>query len=88
MLFRSKKEEKKYAEFTIEMYLERIQALTGNYLDTLELLEKEPKDILLIQPEEIRYYLCAIKVCLQTVLLKQMEVKYTAEGFKVKLKTY
>jgi hypothetical protein len=82
------KQQKMFAERMIELYLYFIQEQTGNYLDTLELLEKEPKDILLIQPEEIRYYLCAIKVCLQTVLLKQMEVKYTGSEFKVKLKPY
>jgi hypothetical protein len=82
------KQQKMFAERMIELYLYFIQEQTGNYLDTLELLEKEPKDILLIQPEEIRYYLCAIKVCMQSVMLKKMEVKYTGSEFKVKLKTY
>jgi len=84
----TKKEVKKYAEFTIEMYLERIQALTGDYTETLELLEREPKEILFMRNDELKYYLSVIKMCMQSVMLKKMEVKYTAEGFKVKLKTY
>lgn len=83
----TKKEVKKYAEFTIEMYLERIQALTGDYLETLELLERQPKEILFMRNDELKYYLSVIKVCMQSVMLKKMEVKYTADGFKVKLLT-
>jgi hypothetical protein len=84
----TKKEEKKYAESTIEMYLERIQALTGDYLETLELLEREPKEILFMRNDELKYYLSVIKMCMQSVMLKKMEVKYTGSEFKVKLKTY
>ena len=84
----TKKEVKKYAQSTIEMYLERIQALTGDYLETLELLERQPKEILFMRNNELKYYLSVIKMCMQSVMLEKMEVKYTAEGFKVKLKTY
>lgn len=84
----TKKEVKKYAQSTIAHYLDEIQAITGNYLDTLELLERQPKEILFMRNDELMYYLSVIKVCMQSVMLKKMEVKYTAEGFKVKLKTY
>jgi hypothetical protein len=84
----TKKEVKKYAEFTIEMYLERIQALTGDYAETLELLEREPKEILFMRNDELKHYLSVIKMCMQSVMLKKMEVKYTGSEFKVKLKTY
>lgn len=83
----TKKEEKKYAESTIEMYLERIQALTGDYLETLELLEREPKEILFMRNDELKYYLSVIKMCMQSVMLKKMEVKYNGKQFKVKLLT-
>jgi hypothetical protein len=83
----TKKEEKKYAEFTIEMYLERIQALTGDYAETLELLEREPKEILFMRNDELKYYLSVIKICTQSVMLKKMEVKYNGKQFKVKLLT-
>lgn len=83
----TKKEVKKYAQSTIEMYLERIQALTGDYLDTLELLNKEPSEILFMRNNELKYYLSVIKVCMQSVMLKKMEVKYNGKQFKVKLLT-
>lgn len=83
----TKKEEKKYAEFTIEMYLERIQALTGDYAETLELLERQPKEILFMRNDELKYYLSVIKMCMQSVMLKKMEVKYNGKQFKVKLLT-
>ncbi|MCE5205669.1 MAG: hypothetical protein LLF80_06145 [Porphyromonadaceae bacterium] len=82
------RQQKLFAELTIETYLDSIQELTGNYLDTLALLEMEPKDILLAREEKIRNYLSVIKVCLDTILLKKMEVTYTGEGFNVKLTTY
>jgi hypothetical protein len=84
----TKKEVKKYAQSTIEMYLERIQALTGDYSETLELLDRQPKEILFMRNDELKYYLSVIKVCMQSVMLKKMEVKYTGSEFKVKLKTY
>lgn len=83
----TKKEVKKYAQNTIAHYLDEIQAITGDYLDTLELLEREPKEILFMRNDELKYYLSVIKMCMQSVMLKKMEVKYTAEGFKVKLLT-
>lgn len=83
----TKKETRKYAEFTIEMYLERIQALTGDYLDTLELLERQPKEILFMRNNEIKYYLSVIKMCMQSVMLEKMEIKYNGKQFKVKLLT-
>jgi len=83
----TKKEVKKYAEFTIEMYLERVQALTGDYAETLELLEREPKEILFMRNDELKYYLSVIKICMQSVMLKKMEVKYNGKQFKIKLLT-
>ena len=66
----TKKEVKKYAQSTIEMYLERIQALTGDYLETLELLERQPKEILFMRNNELNYYLSVIKMCMQSVMLE------------------
>ncbi len=83
----TKKEVKKYAQSTIEMYLERIQALTGDYAETLELLERQPKEILFMRNDELKYYLSVIKMCMQSVMLEKMEVKYNGKQFKVKLLT-
>lgn len=83
----TKKEVKKYAEFTIEMYLERIQALTGDYLETLKLLEQEPTEILFMRNDELKYYVSTIKVCMYAVPHNGVEIKYSKSGFKVKLLT-
>lgn len=83
----TKKEVKKYAQSTIEMYLERIQALTGDYLDTLELLNKEPSEILFMRNNELKYYLSTIKMCMYAVPHNGMQIKYSKSGFKVKLLT-
>lgn len=83
----TKKEVKKYAQSTIAHYLDEIQAITGNYLDTLELLERQPKEILFMRNDELKYYLSVIKMCMQSVMLKKMEVKYNGKQFKVKLLT-
>jgi hypothetical protein len=39
----TKKLTRKYAQNTIAHYLDEIQALTGDYAETLELLEREPR---------------------------------------------
>ncbi len=76
---------RKYAEFTIEMYLERIQALTGDYAETLELLERQPQEILLMRDDELKDYLSVIYVCRNSVMLEKMQVTYKKNRFKVKL---
>ena len=83
----TKKLTRKYAQSTIAHYLDEIQAITGNYLDTLELLERQPKEILFMRNDELKYYLSVIKMCMQSVMLKKMEVKYNGKQFKVKLLT-
>lgn len=83
----TKKEVKKYAQSTIEMYLDRIQALTGDYAETLELLERQPKEILFMRNDELKYYLSVIKICMQSVMLKKMEVRYNGKQFNIKLLT-
>ena len=54
---------RKYAEFTIEMYLQRIQSITGDYAETLELLDRQPKEILLMRDDELKDFLSVIYVC-------------------------
>ena len=76
---------RKYAEFTIEMYLQRIQSITGDYAETLELLERQPQEILLMRDDELKDYLSVIYVCRNSVMLEKMEVKYKQNRFKVKL---
>jgi hypothetical protein len=83
----TKKEIRKYSESTIAHYLDEIQAITGDYAETLELLERQPKEILFMRNDELKYYLSVIKVCMQSVMLKKMEVKYNGKQFKVKLLT-
>lgn len=83
----TKKLTRKYAQSTIAHYLDEIQAITGDYLDTLELLEREPKEILFMRNDELKYYLSVIKVCMQSVMLKKMEVKYNGKQFNIKLLT-
>ena len=76
---------RKYAEFTIEMYLQRIQSITGDYAETLELLERQPKEILLMRDDELKDYLSVIYVCKNSVMLEKMQVVYKKNRFKVKL---
>jgi hypothetical protein len=83
----TKKEVKKYAQSTIAHYLDEIQAITGNYLDTLELLERQPKEILFMRNDELKYYLSTIKMCMYAVPHSGVEIKYSKSGFKVKLLT-
>ncbi len=83
----TKKEVKKYAQSTIAHYLDEIQALTGDYAETLELLEREPKEILFMRNDELKYYLSTIKMCMYAVPHSGVEIKYSKSGFKVKLLT-
>ena len=83
----TKKEVKKYSQSTIAHYLDEIQAITGNYLDTLELLERQPKEILFMRNDELKYYLSTIKMCMYAVPQSGVEIKYSKSGFKVKLLT-
>jgi hypothetical protein len=83
----TKKLTRKYAQNTIAHYLDEIQALTGDYAETLELLEREPKDILFMRNNELKYYLSTIKMCMYAVPHNGMQIKYSKSGFKVKLLT-
>jgi len=83
----TKKLTRKYAQSTIAHYLDEIQAITGDYLDTLELLEREPKEILFMRNNELKYYLSTIKMCMYAVPHNGMQIKYSKSGFKVKLLT-
>lgn len=83
----TKKLTRKYAQNTIAHYLDEIQALTGDYAETLELLEREPKDILFMRNDELKYYLSTIKMCMYAVPHSGVEIKYSKSGFKVKLLT-
>ena len=78
-------EVRKYAEFTIEMYLQRIQSITQDYAETLELLERQPQEILLMRDDELKDYLSVIYVCKNSVMLEKMEVRFKNNRFKVKL---
>ena len=83
----TKKLTRKYAQNTIAHYLDEIQAITGDYLDTLELLERQPKEILFMRNDELKYYLSTIKMCMYAVPHSGVEIKYSKSGFKVKLLT-
>jgi hypothetical protein len=83
----TKKLTRKYAQITIAHYLDEIQALTGDYAETLELLEREPKEILFMRNNELKYYLSTIKMCMYAVPHSGVEIKYSKSGFKVKLLT-
>ena len=78
-------EVRKHAEFTIELYLQRIQSITQDYAETLELLDRQPKEILLMRDDELKDYLSVIYVCRNSVMLEKMQVKYKNNRFKVKL---
>lgn len=83
----TKKLTRKYAQSTIAHFLDEIQAITGNYLDTLELLERQPKEILFMRNDELKYYLSVIKMCMYAVPHNGMQIKCSKSGFKVKLLT-
>jgi len=83
----TKKEIRKYSESTIAHYLDEIQAITGDYAETLELLERQPKEILFMRNDELKYYLSTIKMCMYAVPHSGVEIKYSKSGFKVKLLT-
>lgn len=83
----TKKLTRKYAQSTIANYLDEIQAITGDYAETLELLEREPKEILFMRNNELKYYLSTIKMCIYAVPHNGMQIKYSKSGFKVKLLT-
>lgn len=78
-------EVRKHAEFTIEMYLQRIQSITGDYAETLELLDRQPKEILLMRDDELKDYLSVIYMCKNSVMLEKMEVRFKNNRFRVKL---
>lgn len=84
----TKKETRVYIQSTIKYYLDEIYSITKDYQKTFDILEKDVEDILFMRNDMLKYYASTIKLCLCNLEIKEMRVKYTAEGFKVKLKTY
>ena len=68
-----------------EQLLNRAQKITGNYLDTLDLTEMQPDDILSMQDTKLREIASMIYVCNESLRFTPHEVVYNANGFKVEI---
>lgn len=68
-----------------EQLLNRAQRITGNYLDTLELTEMQPGDILSMQDAKLQRIAALIFVCNESLRFTPHEVVYNANGFKVEI---
>lgn len=77
--------EKKTAAKQFEQLLNRAQKMTGNYLDTLDLTELQPDDILTMQDARLQKIAAMIFVCNESLRFTPHEVVYNANGFKVNI---
>jgi len=77
--------EKKTAAKQFELLLNRAQKITGNYLDTLDLTEMRPDDILSMQDTKLQRIAAMIFVCNDALRFTPHEVVYNANGFKVQI---
>ena len=68
-----------------EQLLNRAQKMTGNYLDTLELTEMQPDDILAMEDEKLKRIAALIFVCNESLRFTPHEITYNANGFKVEI---
>lgn len=68
-----------------EQLLNRAQRITGNYLDTLELTEMQPGDILAMQDAKLQKIAAMIYLCNESLRFTPHEVVYNANGFKVEI---
>lgn len=69
----------------LEQLLNRAQRITGNYLDTLNLTEMQPDDILSMQDEKLKKIAAMIYLCNESLRFTPHEVVYNANGFKVEI---
>lgn len=77
--------EKKTAAKQFELLLNRAQKITGNYLDTLDLTELQPGDILAMEDEKLKRIAALIFVCSESLRFIPHEITYNANGFKVEI---
>ena len=77
--------EKKTTAKKFEQLLNRAQRITGNYLDTLELTEMQPDDILAMEDAKLQKIAALIFVCNESLRFTPHEVVYNANGFKVEI---
>lgn len=68
-----------------ELLLNRAQKITGNYLDTLDLTELQPDDILSMQDAKLQKIAAMIFVCGESLRFTPHEITYNANGFKVQI---
>lgn len=81
----TKKQKAIYVQATIEDLLDRSMAITNDYLDSFDLIQFNPDDILFIRDGDLKAISAQIYVCLYSLKYKQMAVEYTDTGFKVKI---
>jgi hypothetical protein len=77
--------EKKTAAEQFQKLLNRAQKITGNYLDTLDLTEMQPDDILTMEDAKLQKIAAMIFVCNESLRFTPHEVVYNANGFKVEI---
>lgn len=82
----TKKQMATYTAATIEHYLDQLQELTNDYMRTFELWEMPTKDIVLLPNDEMKLLICALNVCKNAFIYKEMEVKFSGGTFHVKIK--
>ena len=68
-----------------EQLLNRAQKITGNYLDTLDLTEMQPDDILVMEDAKLQRIAAMIYLCGESLRFTPHEVVYNANGFKVEI---
>lgn len=68
-----------------EQLLNRAQRITGNSLDTLNLTEMQPDDILVMEDAKLQRIAALIFVCNESLRFTPHEVVYNANGFKVQI---
>ena len=68
-----------------EQLLNRAQKITGNYLDTLDLTEMHPDDILAMRDARLKKIAAMIYLCNESLRFTPHEVIYNANGFKVQI---
>ena len=68
-----------------ELLLNRAQKITGNYLDTLDLTEMQPDDILSMQDAKLQKIAALIYLCNESLRFTPHEITYNSGGFKVEI---
>lgn len=76
---------KKTAAKQFEQLLNRAQRITGNYLDTMDLTEMQPDDILTMEDAKLQKIAALIFVCGESLRFTAHEIIYNANGFKVEI---